>query len=109
MKRFLLLASVLAIAAATIVVAQVNSQATLRTQSGDKPIAFLVQNGQTYVSAVDVITGLGGTIQPDSSGFKVTLNNSIAAFGPDTRFAVVRDDLIEMPVAPIINQGVPFE
>lgn len=108
MKRFLLLASVLAIAAASIVVAQVNSQAILRTQTGDKPIAFLVQNGQTYVSAVDVITGLGGTIQPDSSGFKVTLNNNIAAFGPDTRFAVVRDDLIEMPVPPIINQGVPF-
>ena len=108
MKRFLLTGSLVALTIATIVVGQVSNQATLRLSSGDKPILFLQQSGQVYVSATDVITALGGTIQPDSTGFKVTLNNSIAAFGPDTRFAVVKDDLIEMPVAPIVVAGTPF-
>jgi N-acetylmuramoyl-L-alanine amidase len=31
-----------------------------------------------------------------------------AGFGPDTRYGVVRDDLIEMPVAPIVVEGKPF-
>ncbi len=108
MKRFLVAGSLAALCVASIVVAQVSSQATLRTSAGDRPIAFMVQNGQTFVSATDVITALGGTIQPDSTGFKLTLNNTIAAFGPDTRFAVVREDLIEMPVEPVVIGGVPF-
>ena len=108
MKRFLVFGSLVALTIATIVVGQVSNQATLRLSSGDKPILFLQQSGQVYVSATDVITALGGTIQPDSTGFKVTLNNSVAAFGPDTRFAVVKDDLIEMPVVPIVVAGTPF-
>src|SRR5207248_7119257 len=31
-----------------------------------------------------------------------------AAFGPDSRFAVVRDDLIEMPLPPIVIDGKPY-
>jgi N-acetylmuramoyl-L-alanine amidase len=108
MKRFLLIASLIALAIASIVVGQVSNQATLRTPAGDKPITFIQQGGQAYVSANEVIGALGGTIQPDSTGFKVVLNNNIAAFGPDTRFAVVKDDIIEMPVAPIVVAGAPF-
>lgn len=108
MKRFLVAASLAALTITSIVVAQVSSQATLRTSAGDKPVMFMVQNGQTFISATDVITALGGTIEPDSTGFKLTFNNTMAAFGPDTRFAVVREDLIEMPVAPVIIGGVPF-
>jgi N-acetylmuramoyl-L-alanine amidase len=108
MKRFLVTGSVIAVAIASIVVGQVSNQATLRTPAGDKPITFVQQAGQAYVSANDVIAALGGTIQPDSTGFKVTLNSNIAAFGPDTRYAVVKDDLIEMPVAPIVIAGAPF-
>ncbi|HSP15969.1 MAG TPA: N-acetylmuramoyl-L-alanine amidase [Thermoanaerobaculia bacterium] len=108
MKRFLLPGVLGLLAVASIVLAQAEGQATLRTPSGDKPVAITQQNGLTYFSANDVVTALGGTIQPDSGGFRVTLNNTIAAFGPDTRFAVVRDDLIEMPVNPIVVAGVPF-
>src|SRR5450759_13195 len=108
MKRFLLTGSVIAVAIASIVVAQVSNQATLRTPAGDKAITFVQQAGQVYVSANDVMAALGGTIQPDSTGFKVTLKNKIAAFGPDTRYAVVRDGLVEMPVAPLVIAGVPF-
>lgn len=108
MKRFLLISAAVVLAVASIVVAQSSNQATLRSPGGDKPITFIQQNGQVFVSASDVLTALGGTIQPDSSGFKVTLNNNVAAFGPDTRFGVVKDDIIEMPVAPIVVAGVPF-
>lgn len=111
MKRFLLFGVVPLLAIASIVVAQQTQPAgpaTLRTPSGDKPITFFQQDANSYVSAADVVTALGGTIQPDATGFKATLNNVVAVFGPDTRFAVVRDDLIEMPVPPVVVAGVPF-
>jgi N-acetylmuramoyl-L-alanine amidase len=108
MKRFLLLGSLIVLAVASLVFAQGSNQVILKTPSGDKPVAIFQQNGITYFSAGDVITALGGEIQPDSSGFKVTLNQTIAAFGPDSRFGVVKDDLIEMPVAPVVVAGVPY-
>jgi len=108
MKRFLLIGSLIALTVASIVVGEVPNQAPLRTPAGDKPITLIQQNGQAYLSASEVISALGGVIEPDSTGFKVTLNNNIAAFGPDTRFAVVKDEIIEMPVTPIIVAGVPF-
>lgn len=64
MKRLLSLGAVLVLAVASIVLAQTSGQATLRTQSGDHPITVVQQSGQTYVSATDVVTGLGGTIVP---------------------------------------------
>lgn len=108
MKRFLLFGVLSLLAAGSIVLAQATGRATLRTPAGDKPIAFLQQSGTSYVSATDVVTALGGTIVPDATGFKATLNNTAAVFGPDTRFAVVRDDLVEMPAPPVVIGGVPF-
>jgi len=110
MKRSLALGSLLAlaVAVASIVLAQASSPGTLRTPSGDHAIAFLQQSGQTYVSAIDVVTGLGGTIEPDSTGYKVTIGDTAAAFGPDSRFGVVRDELIEMPAVPITVEARPY-
>jgi len=108
MKRFALLAIAVLLAAASIGLAQQSSQATLRTPAGDKPLPTIHQNLMTFFSATDVITALGGAVTPDANGFKVTLNNVVAAFGPDSRFAVVRDDLIEMPLPPVIVDGKPF-
>jgi N-acetylmuramoyl-L-alanine amidase len=110
MKRSLTLGVLpaLAIAVASIVLAQASSPGTLRTPSGDRAIAFLQQSGQTYVSAIDVVTGLGGTVEPDSTGFKITIGSTVAAFGPDSRFAVVRDELIEMPAVPITVEARPY-
>src|SRR5881392_2008525 len=110
MKRFapLVPIALLALALASIVLAQQPTPATLRTPAGDRPIAAVQMNGQTYFSAGDVITALGGTITPDSTGFKVTLNNVTAAFGPDSRFGVVRDDLIEMAAPPAVIDGKPY-
>jgi len=108
MKRFILLTSLALLAAASIVVAQSTVQATLHTQSGDRPIAVAHQNGQTYFSAEDVVAALGGSVAADAHGYRVTVNNNVAAFGPDSRFGVVRDDLIEMPAAPVIIDNRPF-
>ena len=108
MKRLLLLIVVIILAATSIVLAQQAIQATLRLPSGDRPLSTIHQNMMTFFSATDVITALGGTVTPDSTGFKVTLNNVAAAFGPDSRFAVVRDDLIEMPLPPVVVDGRPY-
>jgi N-acetylmuramoyl-L-alanine amidase len=108
MKRFLLASAVLALALASLLFAQTSGSATLRTPNGDKPIGVVNQSGQTYVNAADVVAGLGGTLAPDSTGYTVSLNGVTAAFGPDSRFGVVRDDLIEMPVPPIAIDGKPY-
>ena len=108
MKRLLSLGALALLALASIVLAQTSGQATLRTPSGSFPFTYAEQSGQLYVSAGDVVSGLGGTIAPDNNGFKVTLNGATAAFGPDSRYGVVREDLIEMPVPPISIEGKPF-
>src|SRR5687767_3686058 len=108
MKRLLSLGTLLLLAVASIVLAQSSGQATLRTSAGDTPFTYVVQSGQTYVAAAEVVTGLGGTLAPDANGYKVTLGTTVAAFASDSRFGVVRDDLIEMPVPPIAIEGAPY-
>ncbi len=108
MKRLLALGALSLLALASIVLAQTSGQAMLRTPAGDHPITYVAQSGQTYVSASEVVSGLGGTIAPDSNGYKLTIGSTLAAFGPDSRYGVVRDDLIEMPVPPISIEGKPF-
>jgi N-acetylmuramoyl-L-alanine amidase len=105
MKRFFPL---LILAAASILFAQAPNQATLRTPNGDRLVTITRVEGQTLFAADDVMAGLGGAVSPDATGFKATLNNTIAAFGPDSRFGVVRDELIEMPLAPAIIEGRPY-
>lgn len=108
MKRLLALGTLLLAAVASIVLAQTSSRGTLRSPSGEHPIAWFARGGQTFVSAEDVVKGLGGSIEPDSNGFKVTLGEAVAAFGPDSRYGVIRDDLIEMPAPPAVVDGRPF-
>ena len=107
-KRLLSLGILLVLAVASIVLAQTSGQGTLRTPTGDQPFTYVQQSGQTYVNAEQVAAGLGGTLAPDSSGFRVTVGSATAAFGPDSRYGVVRDDLIEMPVPPISIEGKPY-
>lgn len=108
MKRFLVVSTIALLVVTSIVLAQSVAQATLRLPAGDRPLALIQVKGQTLFSVVDVITSLGGTVTPDSTGFSIALNNVVAAFGPDSRFAVVRDDLIEMPVPPVTVDGRPY-
>jgi N-acetylmuramoyl-L-alanine amidase len=109
MKRLIFLGAFVIIAVASMVLAQTTtSQAILRTPGGDHQVRFLMQNGETYISAADVAAAMGGTLTPDATGFRVTINNTVAAFGPDSRFGVSRDDLIEMPTPPIVLEGNPY-
>jgi N-acetylmuramoyl-L-alanine amidase len=101
MKRLLPLLAVL-------LLAQTPTTVVLKTQSGDKPISQLVQNGVMYFAADDVLAALGGSVRPDANGFKANLGSTTAAFGPESRFAVVREDLIEMPVPPLVVAGKPY-
>jgi N-acetylmuramoyl-L-alanine amidase len=111
MKRLLPLGALSLFAVASIVFAQVSGghgSATLRTASGDHPFTYIEQSGQTYVGAAEVAAALGGTLAPDANGFKVTIGNSVAAFGTDSRYGVIREDLIEMPVPAISVEGKPY-
>ncbi|MGZ8709920.1 MAG: N-acetylmuramoyl-L-alanine amidase, partial [Thermoanaerobaculia bacterium] len=108
MKRLLALGALAVLALASIVLAQVSGQGTLRTPAGDHPVTYIEQGGQTYLSAEQVVTALGGTLMPDANGFKVAIGNHVAAFGSDSRYGVIRDDLIEMPVPPIEVEGKPY-
>jgi N-acetylmuramoyl-L-alanine amidase len=108
MKRLIAVGALLVLAIASIVFAQSPAQATLRLPAGDRPVTYFQQGSVVFVSAAEVVTGLGGTLTPDSSGFKVTLNNTVAAFGTDSRYGVVREDLIEMPEPPVTVDGRPF-
>lgn len=107
MKRFIPL---LILAIASILFAQVPApnQATLRTTSGDRLITVTHVQGQTMFAADEVMAALGGSIAPEGNGFQVMLNNAVAVFGPDSRFAVIRDELIETPIAPAVVDGRPF-
>ncbi len=108
MKRLIFLLVLIIIAITSIVVAQTAHQATLRSPAGDQPITYIEQGGQPYFPALEIVAALGGTITPDATGFKVTLQEVVAAFGPDSRYGVVREDLIEMPVPPITVEGRPY-
>jgi N-acetylmuramoyl-L-alanine amidase len=108
MKRLLAVGALTLLAVASIVLAQVSGQGTLRTPSGDHPFTYIEQGGQTYVSAEQVAAALGGTLTRDANGYKVAIGNNVAAFGADSRYGVIRDDLIEMPVAPVEVEGKPY-
>lgn len=106
MKRLLLLSTLPFLAVASILLGQAAS--TLRTPNGDKPLSVIHQGNQTYFAVDEVITALGGTVRQESGGFKAALGGVECAFGPDSRFAVVRDDLVEMPVPPLSAAGKPY-
>lgn len=108
MKRFLALSLLVLLAVASIVLAQTSGAGTLRTPTGDHPFTYVVQSGQTYVSATEVAAALGGTLTADANGYKLAYGGVTSAFGTDSRFGVVREDLIEMPVPPIAIDGKPF-
>jgi N-acetylmuramoyl-L-alanine amidase len=108
MKRLLLLSALPLLAVASILLGQAPAASTLRTPNGDKPLSVIHQGNQTYFAVDEVITALGGTVRQENGGFKTALGGVEAAFGPDSRFAVVRDELVEMPVPPLSAAGKPY-
>src|SRR6202171_5611879 len=107
-RRLFPILSLAVVAALLLGQSTTTGQATLRTPAGDKVVAIAHQGTQTLFAADDVVTALGGKVTKDTNGWKVTVNNVTAAFGTDSRFAVVREDLIEMPLAPVSVDGRPY-
>ncbi|HEY5610994.1 MAG TPA: N-acetylmuramoyl-L-alanine amidase, partial [Thermoanaerobaculia bacterium] len=109
MKRTLgLFITISLLAVASLLWAQVASQGTLKTPTGDRTISIVQQGPHTFVAADEVVSTLGGTIAADQSGFRLSLGGSEAVLGPDSRYAVVRDELIEMPAPPLVIEGRAF-
>lgn len=108
MKRLLPLLTLFVLAIATILWAQTSGQATLSLPSGDRPVTYYQQAGTVMLAADEVIAALGGKIAADEQGFRMSLGTSEVVFGHDSRFAVFKDDLIEMPATPIVIDGRAF-
>ena len=104
MKR-LIFVPFLILAIASIVLAQAPGQGTLRTPAGDRPITVVAHGGADLFAVDEVLAALGGSVSRDGNGFKVSLGEVSATLGPESRFGVVRDDLIEMPVPPLVVDG----
>ena len=101
MKKILGLLSSALVVVATVVLAQSSASVSLRLPSGDKPVTMVQQGGASYFSAAQFFAALGGSISQDSGGSRVIVGKLTGAFGTESRFGVVGDELIEMPVAPI--------
>lgn len=99
---------IVTVAVASMLFGQAPNQAILRTPAGDRVITIAKDAGQTLFAADEAMAGLGGSVSPDGTGFRATLNNVVAVFGPESRFAVVRDELIEMPSPPALVDGRPY-
>lgn len=108
MKRLLVAVAVAAFAIAGLLFAQTPEPATLKSPQGEASISTLELNSQLYVAADEFVRALGGTIEADGAGFKVTLGGKLGAFAPDNQYGVVRDELIAMPALPTVIEGRPF-
>ncbi|HVT43241.1 MAG TPA: N-acetylmuramoyl-L-alanine amidase [Thermoanaerobaculia bacterium] len=96
------------LAVATLVLAQGIGRATVRTPNGDREVMTIQQRGETLLAADETIAAFGGRITAEGEGFRIALGAMEAIFGPDSRFAVVRDDLIEMAQEPVVIEGRAF-
>ncbi|MGK2857637.1 MAG: N-acetylmuramoyl-L-alanine amidase [Thermoanaerobaculia bacterium] len=108
MRRAMATVVVAAIAVAGLLYAQTPQPALLKSSQGEASVSTLELNSQLYVAADDFVTALGGTIEPDGAGFKVTLLGKLGAFAPDNQYGVVRDELIAMPALPAVIEGRAF-
>jgi N-acetylmuramoyl-L-alanine amidase len=96
------------VAAATLVLAQSPGRATLRSSAGDSVVSTFVIDGNLFVSAHEFVAGLGGTIEQDGPGYNVSLLERRGAFGTDSQYGVVREELIQMPALPVLIDTRPY-
>lgn len=108
MKRIAVALIVPGVMIASILLAQSPTQATLRLPQGDRQVTTIEQPPNTLLAADEFLAALGGAIVRDSRGFRMSLGTREAAFGADSNFAVSGEELIEMPVPPMIVDGRPF-
>lgn len=108
MRKTIIGIALLALAVAGLVRAQILGEVTLNAPTGQVTVRSIEQDGVLFVAADTMISAFGGQLVPDPQGYRVTIENQQAVFGADNRFAVVRDELIEMPKPPLIVEGTAF-
>lgn len=108
MKRPLLTWLGTALLLTSILLAQSGGSATLRVPAGDRPIVAVERPEAIYYPLDTVVEALGGTVSRDGAGFLVTLGGVSAAISPDSRHAVVAEELVEMQYAPLSIEERPF-
>src|SRR5688572_8263495 len=108
MRKIAALLAGMGFAVASILLAQSPTQATLRLPQGDRQVTTVTQPPHTFVAADEFVSSLGGSMVRDTRGFRLMIGNVEAAFGSDSRFAVIGDNLLEMPAAPLIVDTRPF-
>ncbi|MEO8215702.1 MAG: N-acetylmuramoyl-L-alanine amidase [Acidobacteriota bacterium] len=97
-----------AVAFATYVWAQGSSAARLKFPGGEQTITIAQQGGQPLFPVDRVLASVGGRVEKVPEGFKAVVGGLDVAFAADSRYAVVRDKMIEMPQPPMIVEGRPF-
>ncbi|MCM2317011.1 MAG: N-acetylmuramoyl-L-alanine amidase [Thermoanaerobaculia bacterium] len=108
MKRAMAAVVVAATAVAGLLFAQAPERALLKSPQGEASVSTLELNSQLYLAADDFVKAMGGTMEPDGAGFKVTLLGKPGAFAVDNQYGVVRDELIAMPGLPVVIEGRAF-
>ena len=108
MKRTTLIFGISILAIATLVLAQTSSRALLRFPGGERQITIVQQGSQTYFSADEVLPSVGGKLTKDDEGYKASVNGRDVGFAVDSRYAIVGDEIIEMPDAPISIENRVF-
>ena len=111
-KRLISIAAVAGLVIVSLVWAQTSTRATLRTPSGDRPVNVVQEGAQTYFPVDDVVAAFGGRVVRDPEGFKAAVNNVEISFATDSRYAIIRDAVVELPAAPTVIENrayVPWQ
>lgn len=108
MKKSILLFTAVAIALAGLVWAQRPLSATVRTPSGERQVQMVQQGEQALFPVDEILSILGGSVTRDAEGFRAKLREAEVSFAADSRYAVLGDEMIEMPEAPLVVEGRAF-
>ncbi|HXI11394.1 MAG TPA: N-acetylmuramoyl-L-alanine amidase [Thermoanaerobaculia bacterium] len=109
MKRLTVL-SAFVIAAVTSIVwaATASAPVNLILPSGIFPVRVVEENGELFFSADDLIKGLGGTLSNSEQAYRATVGSVEAAFGTDSKLAIVSDTMLELSRLPVVVDGTPY-
>ncbi len=108
MKKIIPTVTLLGIALAGLVWAQALQQATVRSSAGDRQIQVIQQGERTLFPVEEVLGIVGGRLVSDTDGYRASLSGVEISFATDSRYAVIGDDLVEMPEPPSIIDGRVF-
>jgi N-acetylmuramoyl-L-alanine amidase len=108
MRRLVPILSMAVLAVATLVWAQTPARAKLRSASGERPVTAIQQGSVSYFPVDEVVSAFGGKVARDPEGFKASLKGVDISFATDSRYAIIRDGLVELPEAPILIDNRPY-